>query len=93
MTPDRPFRVLSHEQIVERYEAFCALLALPDPPEMPKRGRKYLQPGADSKRRETLKRDLERAYSRERVADAGRAESSIVCVRRGAGAFQIRRRA
>ena len=84
---------LSPHALTERYEAFVALLAQPDPLDLPKRGRRYVQPGMDSKRRELLKRDLERAYARERVAEAGRAESAIICVRRESGTYQLRRRA
>lgn len=78
-----------HETV---YAAYCALLALPDEPLMPTRGRHYTQPG-DARRRDVLKRDLERAWVRWRMHDAGRDDSAIVCVRRGMGAYQMRKRA
>lgn len=65
----------------EVYDAVCALMALPDLPCLPKRGRRYLLPG-DARRRDAIKRELAHAYVSWRLAEAGRAESSIVCVRR-----------
>jgi hypothetical protein len=67
---------------VARYDAFCALLALPDDPALPPRERRDVFAG-DPNRRETLKRAAERAYLRWRHLDAGRDESAVVSVRRG----------
>ena len=76
----------------ERAAALLALMQLPDSADLPKRGRRYLYPG-DAKRRDVIKRDLERAYLRWRMQDAGKDESSIVCVRRGMGVYRLVKRA
>ena len=60
---------------------YTKLLAQPDPPDLPPRRRRYIC-GGDVLWRDIIKRDLERAYARHLVIDAGRAESSVVSVRR-----------
>lgn len=64
----------------DRYSAFCRLLAMPDAPDLPSRGRRYTQPGTTA--RDTLKLHLERAYVRHRMQDAGREGGEIVSIRR-----------
>lgn len=78
----------------ERYDAYRQLLDLPDPADLPRRGRRYTYPG-DPMRRDRAKLQLERAYLRHRIAASGKEESAIVCVRRSQGArvIPIRRRA
>lgn len=76
----------------DRYDALVTLLGLPDPPELPKRGRRYVYAG-DPLRRDRLKRDLERAWVRWRMQEAGKEDAAIVCVRRGSGVHQLRKRA
>lgn len=65
----------------ERYDALLRLLALPDPPDLPKRGFRYVQPG-DHARKETLKRHAEQAWLRARLADYGTESAVIGAVRR-----------
>ncbi len=60
--------------------AYRALLAQPDPPDLPHRGRRYLCAG-DVLRQDALKRDLERAWVRHRMLDHGE-EARIVSLRR-----------
>ena len=64
----------------DRYSAYCRLMAMPDAPDLPSRGRRYTQPGTTA--RDTLKLHLERAYLRHRIAASGREESTILSVRR-----------
>lgn len=66
---------------VARYDAYCELLALPDPNDLPARTRSYVYAG-DPHRRERLKLELERAYLRHRKADYGTESAEIVSVRR-----------
>lgn len=66
---------------IARYDAYRALLALPDPVDLPPRARRYVFAG-DPNRRERLKLHAERAYLRWRYAKAAREESEIVSVRR-----------
>ena len=65
---------------VERYDAYRALLAKEDPPGLPRRARRYLLAG-DPLKRDRIKLELERAYVRHRMLDAGH-EAVIVSVRR-----------
>lgn len=64
-----------------RYDAYCALLDLPDLPCLPARTRRYLCAG-DPLRKERLKLEFERAYLRHRKADYGTERAEIVSVRR-----------
>lgn len=64
----------------ERYTAFVTLLAMKDPEDLPKRSRRWTQPGKPG--RDALRLELERAYLRYRIQEAGRDESAIVSVRR-----------
>lgn len=66
---------------IDRYNAYCALLAQPDPSDLPARTRSYKFAG-DPHRRERLKLELERAYLRHRKADYGTESAEIVSVRR-----------
>jgi hypothetical protein len=63
-----------------RYDALVALLALPDPIDLPARARHYVCAG-DPLRRDQLKIECERAYLRHRRAEYGD-ETSIISVRR-----------
>ena len=63
-----------------RYDAFVALLALADPPDLPIRGRRFTQPGKLGK--DARKLHYERSWLRHRMADLGKEESMIVSVRR-----------
>ncbi len=60
------------------HAAYVALLALPDEPCLPRRGRRYVQAGKRHLR-EGIKRDLERAWISWRMFEAGKAPSSAVC--------------
>lgn len=62
-----------------QYDAWCTLLALPDPPDL-RRGRHYTQTGTLD--RERIKADLARAYAFRRLHERGRDVSHIVSVRR-----------
>jgi len=64
-----------------RYDAYCALRDLPDPPALPARGRRSVCAG-DPEQQERLKLALERAYLRHRKADYGTEQAEIVSVRR-----------
>lgn len=64
-----------------RQAAIVALLAMPDPPCLPPRRRKYRLPG-DYVKQARLRIELERAYIRHRFAEAGIEESAIVSLRR-----------
>ena len=63
-----------------RYDAYCALRDLPDPADLPARTRRYIFAG-DPHRRERLKRELELAWLRHRMAEHGE-QAEIVSVRR-----------
>lgn len=66
--------------MIERYDAYVVLLQQPDLPCLPKRGRKYTQPGhvnADG-----IRMRLERAYLTHRLQDAGHDQGEILSVRR-----------
>lgn len=65
---------------IARYNAYIAILALPDLPCLPARGRTWKFAG-DAGRRESLKRDLARAYVEHWKADF-KDEGAIVSVRR-----------
>lgn len=65
---------------IRRYDALRALLAQADPIDLPTRARRYTYAG-DPARRDRLKRDLEYAYLRHRMVEAGE-DAEIVCVRR-----------
>lgn len=67
----------SHAEV---YEAYRALLAQPDPPDLPTRARRYTQPGKVEK--DAIRVGLERAYLRHRHQAAGREDGEIVSVRR-----------
>lgn len=65
----------------ERYDAYVAILAAPDLPDLPPRRRRYTQV-RDVAKCEHNKIVFARAYLRHRMADAGRVEDAIVSVRR-----------
>lgn len=65
-----------------RAEALAQLLAMPDPPDLPKRGRKYVL-GGKPFQQERMRMEIERAYIRHRIMAAGIDESAVVSVRRG----------
>ena len=72
-----------------RFDAYVALLTLPDAADLPRRARHYTQPGKAN--RQTMKVTLERAWLRHRMHAAGE-EAVILSVRR-APVQLVRRRA
>jgi hypothetical protein len=66
---------------IDRFDAYCLLLAVPDPPEMPHRGRRYTQAGSSALLKDGMKRHLALAYLGHRLFHAGD-EAVIVSVRR-----------
>jgi hypothetical protein len=73
--------IMPSSRAMDRYDALVTLLARPDLPCLPKRGRRYVYAG-DPRRRERLKRDLAAAYLAYRRRDYVGDEGQIVCVRR-----------
>ncbi len=63
-----------------RYEALCELLAMPDPPELPKRSYSYTHAG-HAARKDHIKRELAAAYVAHRMQLHGD-DATIVAVRR-----------
>ena len=74
------FRSVRGSDLSTRYDALRALLALPDPVDLPVRTRRYTQAG-DTAKQDRLKRDLAAAYVQYQMQAYGD-DGTIVSVRR-----------